>query len=435
MTWTYEAARAALDRSVDLEKQAITSQPPVPSLSRMRELARRLGDPQHRFPVIHLTGTNGKTSTARITAALLGAAGLRVGLYTSPHLERVNERLVVDGAPIDDDAFARYVGAAVDAAAPMAERPTFFELLTAAAFDWFAACAVEVAVIEVGLLGRWDATNIVDGRVAVITTVGADHLDYAGSLDGVAQEKAGIVKPGSQLVLGEVEARFDPVFTRLPTAGVARLGVQFALERGRPDPAGRRGDLRTPLARYDDVLLALHGAYQEANAACALAAVEAFVGHRLPGNVVRAGLAAVRAPGRLEIVGTGPLRVLDGAHNPAAAGALTRSLAEEFPGRRWTVVYGALRGHDFEGTLAELAGSRVESLLCCEPASPRAIPVEQVAAAAGRLGLPARGAADVATAVRLALREEGPRGAILVTGSFYHLTEARRILSATPQPW
>lgn len=434
MTWTYAAACQALNESVDLEKQAITAQPPVPSLDRMRELARRLGDPQRRFPVIHLTGTNGKTSTARITASLLGAAGLRVGLYTSPHLERVNERLVLDGQPADDEAFARCVGAAVDAAAPMAERPTFFELLTAAAFDWFAERAVDVAVVEVGLLGRWDATNIADGRVAVVTSVGADHLDYAGSLDGVAREKAGIVKPGTRLVLGDVAARFDPVFARTPAADVVRLGAQFAFDNGRPDPAGagRRGDPRTPLARYDDVLLALHGTYQQTNAACALTAVEAFVGHRLPADVVEAGLATVRAPGRLEIVGTDPPRVLDGAHNPAAAAALARSLAEEFPGQRWNVVYGALRGHDFEATLAELDPDRVAAVLCCEPASPRAIPAQELVAAAGRLGLrPALALADVATAVRHALEQAAPATAILVTGSFYHLTEARRVLTST----
>ncbi len=430
MTWTYEAACAALASSVDLEKQAITADPPVPSLERMRELAHRLGDPQHGAAMIHLTGTNGKTSTARITSALLGAAGLRVGQYTSPHLERTNERLVVDGRPIDDGEFARCVGAAVDAAAPMADRPTFFELLTAAAFHWFADRAVDAAVVEVGLLGRWDATNIADGRVAVVTGIGADHLDYAGSLAGVAREKAGIVKPGADLVLGEVDARFDDVFTRTPAARVLCLGRDFATAGGRPDPAGRRGDLRTPAARYDDVLLSLHGAYQEANAACALAAVEAFLGRPLPEKVVRAGLGSVRAPGRLEIVGTVPLRVLDGAHNPAAAAALTRSLAEEFPGRSWTIVYGALRGHDFAATLAELRGERIDSLICCEPASPRAIPAEQVTEAARRWAIPAESAPEVAAAVRLARRRAGTTGAILVTGSFYHLTEARRVLDA-----
>ncbi|MCK9895358.1 Mur ligase family protein [Frankia sp. AgB32] len=429
MTWTYEAASAALAESVDLEKQAITAEPPVPSLDRMRELASRLGDPQRRIPVIHLTGTNGKTSTARIAAALLDAAGLRVGLYTSPHLERTNERLAVSGRPIDDDEFAHAVGAAVDAAAPMTSRPTFFELLTAAAYHWFAERAVDVAVVEVGLLGRWDATNIADGRVAVVTGIGADHLDYAGSMAGVAREKAGIVKPGARLVLGDVEDRFDDVFTATPAATVLRLGPDFGTAGGRPDPAGRRVDLRTPRARYDDVLLALHGTYQDANAACALAAVEAFLDGPLPAAVVRAGLGAVRAPGRLEILGRGPLRVLDGAHNPAAAAALATSLTEEFPGRRWTVVYGALRGHDFEGTLAELPGDRIEALVCCEPASLRAIPVDQLLAAARRLGHPAVEAPTVAAAAALAVERAGADGAILVTGSFYHLTEARRGLA------
>jgi dihydrofolate synthase/folylpolyglutamate synthase len=429
VTWTYEAACAALAGTVDLEKQAITSEPPLPSLARMRELARRLGDPQRRFDVIHLTGTNGKTSTARITAALLGAAGLRVGLYTSPHLERTNERLVADGAPIDDEAFARCVGAAVDAAAPMAERPTFFELLTAAAFHWFAEHALDAAVVEVGLLGRWDATNIVDGRVAVITSVGADHLDYAGSLVGVAREKAGIVKPGARLVLGEVEDRFDEVFAATPASRVRREGRDFAMERAHPDPAGRRGDLRTPAARYDDVLLSLHGVYQDSNAACALTAVEEFLDRPLPDTVVRAGLTAVRAPGRLEIVGDRPLAVLDGAHNPAAGAALARSLGEEFPARRWTVVYGALRGHDFEGTLAELPADRIDLLVCCEPDSPRAIPADQVVAVASRRGITAVGADQVAAAVRLARRRAGDSGAVLVTGSFYHLSEARRVLA------
>ncbi|SNQ49651.1 Folylpolyglutamate synthase/dihydrofolate synthase [Frankia canadensis] len=434
MTWTYEAACAALARSVDLEKQAITSEPPVPSLARMRELARRLGDPQRRFDLIHLTGTNGKTSTARIAAALLGAAGLRVGLYTSPHLERVNERLVGDGVPIDDDAFAACVGAAVDAAAPMAERPTFFELLTAAAYHWFAERGVDAAVVEVGLLGRWDATNIADGRVAVITGIGADHLDYAGSLAGVAREKAGIVKPGARLVLGEIEARFDDVFAAAPASRVRRGGHDFAMDDAHPDPAGRRGDLRTPLARYDGVLLSLHGAYQDMNAACALTAVEEFLDRPLPDAVVREGLGAVRAPGRLEIVGDRPLAVLDGAHNPAAAAALARSLAEEFPDRRWTVVYGALRGHDFEGTLAELPADRIAALVCCEPDSPRAIPAEQVTAAARRRGIVADAVPPVADAVRLAMERAASSGAILVTGSFYHLSEARRVLAAVTRP-
>ncbi|ABD10586.1 FolC bifunctional protein [Frankia casuarinae] len=429
--WTYESAWAALNNTVDLEKQTMPAGRPVPSLDRMRELAGRLGDPHRAVPLIHLTGTNGKTSTARIISALLGAAGLRVGLYTSPHLERVNERLVVDGRPIGDEEFGRCVGTVLDAAAPMSGRPTFFELLTATAFRWFADLAVDVAVVEVGLLGRWDATNIADGRVAVVTSIGADHLDYAGSMAGVAREKAGIVKPGSHLVLGEVDPRFDDIFARTPATDVLRLGRDFAAVAGHPDAAGRRGGFRTPQARYDDVRLSLHGSYQDANAACALAAVETFVGHSLPDVVVRTGLGGVRAPGRLEIVRAQPLCVLDGAHNPAAGAALARSLREEFPGREWTVVYGALRGHDYEGTLAELRHQPISSLIACEPASPRAIRAEHLVCAARARAMPAHAASDVGCAVRHALRDAaGPGGAILVTGSFYHLAEARRTLTA-----
>ena len=294
----------------------------LPTLERMRELVALLGDPQLAYPSVHLTGTNGKGSTAAMTTALLGTMGLGVGTYTSPNLSRVNERLSRNGEPIDDDAFAAVLSTLALLEPALTERPTRFELLTAAALHWFSDVAVDAAVVEVGLGGTWDSTNVVDGLVAVLTNISFDHTDVLGpTLEGIARDKAGIVKPGSIAVVGETAPDLvDVIRAVADEAGAVQVwvrGDEFDCTANRVAVGGRLVDLRTPAAAYGEILVPLHGAHQGVNAACALAAAEAFFGAPLDEDVVGEAFAAVRVDGRLEVVGRRPLCVVDGAHNAA----------------------------------------------------------------------------------------------------------------------
>src|SRR5436309_8144948 len=310
----FAGALAYLDDHVNLET-ATEAPAAARRLESVRRLVEVMGDPQRTYPVVHLTGTNGKGSTARILTALFVAKGLSVGTYTSPHLERFNERIAWNGEPISDAAFVGIIDAVASIERVMDEAPTVFEILTAAAFRWFADVAVDVGVIEVGLGGRWDATNVADGQVAVVTNVSLDHAETIGpTLVDIATEKAGIVKPDSTLVLGETEPALADIFRAAGAAEVWERDVDFGCEANRLAHGGRLVDLRTPGARYDDVYLPLHGAHQGDNAAVALAAAEAFFGAPLDPEVVQGAFAGVRVPGRLEVVGRQPLVVLDGAH-------------------------------------------------------------------------------------------------------------------------
>ncbi len=271
------------------------------SLDRMRTLVATLGDPQDAYPVIHITGTNGKGSVARMVTALLRESGLTVGTYTSPHLEAVNERITWDGEPISDEELGRVIGgvAAVEELAGVT--PSYFEILTAAAFSYFADVAVDVAVVEVGMLGRYDATNVVDATVAVLTNVGRDHTDGVGAWrQAIAAEKVGIVKPGSTFVCGEDAEDLRALLGATPAAHTWWRGVDFDVDQSILALGGRSLSLRTPSGVVEDVLVPLHGDHQSDNAAVALAAAEAFFHRRLDDDVVRAGL---RLGG-----GAGPLR-------------------------------------------------------------------------------------------------------------------------------
>ncbi|MGH9150081.1 MAG: bifunctional folylpolyglutamate synthase/dihydrofolate synthase [Acidimicrobiales bacterium] len=420
------AALAYLDEHVNLEAMAVAGRAQPPSLDRTRELVGLMADPQHQYPVVHLTGTNGKTSTARMTAALCAAQGLSVGTYTSPHLDRVNDRMAWNGDPIDDGSLAGVVAAVAGLEPLLGGRPSYFEILTAAAFRWFADVAVDVAVVEVGLLGRWDATNVADGQVAVVTNVGADHLDYAGSREGVAREKAGIVKPGSILVLGEPDPALAPVFEAAGAAAVWRRGDDFACDANHLAHGGRLLRLRTPGAIYDEVFLPLHGAHQGDKAACALAAAEAFFGTPLAEEVVAEALGVVRSPGRLQVVSRQPLCLLDGAHNPDGAEALARALLDDFAGSAGLIlVVGMLRPHDPAEMLGALDAGRARLVVACPPPSPRAVPPAEIAAAAAAMGVAAETAPSVAEALDLALAEARPDEAVVGTGSLYTVGAAR----------
>src|SRR5438105_11921613 len=386
-------ALAYLDDHISLEAD-LSARAAAMRLDRITSLVELMGDPQRAYPVIHLTGTNGKGSTARMLTGLLVARGLSVGTYTSPHLERVNERLTWNSEPISDGAFVEVIEAVASIELLLADRPTLFELLTAAAFRWFADVAVDVAVVEVGLGGRWDATNVADGQVAVVTNVSLDHAETIGpTLVDIATEKAGIVKPGSTLVLGETDPTLAEIFRAAGAAEVWERDRDFGCEANRLAHNGRLLDLRTPGAAYGDVYLPLHGAHQGENAAAALAAAEAFFGAPLDADVVEEAFAGVRVPGRLEVVGRQPLVVLDGAHNPAGAAAAADAIGEAFGGTAGKVlVVGLLQGKDPGEMLDALEARGARVVVACPAPSPRSLPPADVARAARALGLDAEAA-------------------------------------------
>src|SRR5438477_4323656 len=265
-------ALAYLDDHVNLETDA-SARAAAKRLDRVGRLVELMGEPQRAYPVVHLTGTNGKGSTARMLTALLVAKGLSVGTYTSPHLEHINERIAWNGEPISDAAFVEIIEAVASVEKVVEDAPTHFEIVTAAAFRWFADIAVDAAVVEVGLGGRWDATNVADGDVAVATNVSLDHVEYLGdSLVGIANEKAGIVKPSSTLVLGETTPELAAPFRAAGAATVWERERDFACTSNRLAHGGRLLDLRTPGERYDGLYLGLHGAHQGDNAVLALTA-------------------------------------------------------------------------------------------------------------------------------------------------------------------
>jgi dihydrofolate synthase/folylpolyglutamate synthase len=397
------------------------------SLDTMRALMHVLGDPHRSYPVIHLTGTNGKGSVARMATALLAESGLTVGTYASPHVQRINERISRNGELIIDDDLAQAIADVVAVEQVAGVDASWFELMTAAAFSWFAQVAVDVAVVEVGLLGRFDATNVVDAEVAVVTNIGLDHTDGVGDWRrAVAGEKAGIIKPGSFLVLGETDERLTPVFRAEGPRATWIRDLDFAVESNLAAVGGRVVDLRTPNGVVEQVYVPLHGRHQADNAAIALAAVEAFFGRGLPDQVIADGFAQVTVPGRFEVVRHGPLVVVDGAHNPPGAEMAAATLAEDFDvsGRRILVV-GLLAGRDVTGMLEALGAPDADLVVACTPPSPRAVPADEVAAAARALGVDAEAVADVGAAVEAALGVATPDDAVLIAGSLYVAGAAR----------
>src|SRR5438309_462380 len=362
----------------------------VPDLDRITDLMDLLGQPQRSYPSIHLTGTNGKTSTARMIDALLREFGLRTGRYTSPHLQSVTERIALDGSPISAERF----GEVYDDIAPLVEvvdgrhpdKVTFFELLTAMAFAAFADAPVDIGVIEVGLGGRWDATNVLHAPVAVVTSIGLDHVGILGStVAEIAAEKAGIIHEGATVVSAGQTADAALVLTnRVAEVGarLAREGVDFGVRRRSIAVGGQSLDLGGLGGDYDDVFLPLYGAHQAANAACALAAVEAFFGAENRGTIdveaVRAAFAGVQSPGRLEIIRRSPTVLLDGAHNPAGAAALASALEEAFTFERLIGVVAVLGDKDVEGVLGQLEPV-LDEVVISTNSSPRALPADELA--------------------------------------------------------
>jgi dihydrofolate synthase/folylpolyglutamate synthase len=421
-----------------------------PSLDRIRALTDLLGDPQRAYPVVHVAGTNGKTSTARMIDALLSEAGLRTGRYTSPHLQRATERITLDGAPISRERYVEvyreiqpYIELVDAGREPGQPALSKFEVLTAMAFAAFADAPVEVAVVETGLGGRWDATNVADGAVSVITPIGIDHEEYLGSdLAGIAAEKAGIIKPGSIAVLSTQQAEAAAVLLERCVelgATVARQGLEFGVLRRDKAVGGQLLKLQGLGGAYTDVFLPLHGEHQAGNAAVALAAAEALLGagadRQLDVDGVRAAFAGVTAPGRLERVRTAPAVLVDAAHNPHGARALAAALTDEFGFRRLVGVVAVLRDKDVTGMLEALEPV-LDEVVVTQNGSPRALDVDELAAVAvgvfggERVTVETRLDDAIEQAVQMAeeVDEEGASlagGGVVVTGSVVTAGEAR----------
>lgn len=443
----FDEALAYLDDRLDLEQSpAIAGRIEALSLEPTRRVMAVLGDPQGTYPVIHLTGTNGKGSTARMVSALLMTHGLTVGTYTSPHLERVTERICWNLAPIGQEDFARVVADLAALEPLMLEElrdvadqpPTYFELLTAAAFAWFAEVAVDVAVVEVGLLGSWDATNVADAQVAVVTNIGRDHTDAVGDWRSrIAEEKAGIIKPGSHVVLGEPAPELRPIFDARPSEGTWVRDEDFGWDNGNVAVGGLVADLVTQHGSYEEVFLPVHGRHQLDNAAAAVAAVESLLGRRLDIVAVREAFDGLTLPGRFEVLHRGPLLVLDGAHNPDGARSFARTLAEEFSvsgRRRW--VLGLLLGRDVDlmldsfGLVADADTN--DEVFVCSLGPSRGAPPDQVAEHVAARGIPAQVVPDVSAALLQAWEDAAITGAdagrsdaVIVTGSLRMVGLAR----------
>jgi dihydrofolate synthase/folylpolyglutamate synthase len=401
-----------------------------------------MDNPQAAQPSVHVTGTNGKTSTARALTQLLIFKGLTVGTFISPHLESLNERIMADLEPISDIDLAEVLSdvAALEPMLGADLRPSWFELMTAAAFRFFADRPVDAAVVEVGMGGRWDATNVVDASVAIVTNVALDHTELLGpTRQDIAREKAGIVKPGTTLVLGETDPALYDIFAAEAPEALWLAGRDFAVESNAMAVGGRVVDLRTPGASYDDVYLPLHGRHQADNFIAALVGAEAFFGRPLEADLVVAAAATVSSPGRLEVVRQHPLVVLDGAKNVAGAESSAVAVREEFgPGRAHVLVVGMLGGKSAHEMLEALDAASARLVVTCPPPSPRAQPAEEVAAAARALGCRAVATGSVNEALELALKEAADDDLVLVTGSLYVVGAARTALvsehSRTPSP-
>ncbi len=390
------------------------------SLESVQRLTAEMGHPQRCYRVVHVTGTNGKGSTVRVAARLLQEMGLRVGAYTSPHLVAPTERISVDSEPIDTEAFGAAIGDVARFTDHLRMRATWFETVTAAALQHFADVAVDVAVVEVGMLGRYDATNVVEAQVATIANVGMDHTDGIGDWRlAVAREKAGIIKPGSTVVCGETDPGTRDVFRAEPHAAMFERGRDFGTERERLAVGGWLADLRTPYGHHPDVLVSLHGRHQLDNVSLAVATAEAFFEAELSDEVIGEALANVWVPGRFEIARRDPLVVLDGAHNPDGARAAANTLSEDFApsGRRFLVV-GMQSGRDVAGVLRGLEADRCDLVLCCTAPTTRGIPATEVAAAAISIGAAAEPIDDVAAALDRALELADANDVVTVTGSF-----------------
>jgi dihydrofolate synthase / folylpolyglutamate synthase len=446
-------------RMLEVEREIISRRPEHSvdlALDRMTELVGLLGDPQQACPVIHITGTNGKTSTARMTDALLRARGLRTGRFTSPHLVSIRERIVIDGAAISPERFVAAYDEVIPYVRLVDERHpvamSFFEVLTGMAFAIFADTPVDVMVLEVGVGGRLDCTNVADGVVAVVTPIAIDHPRLLGStVEEIAAEKAGIIKPGAVAVLAQQPVGAAEVLLRRAAevgAAVAREGIEFGVLSREQAVAGQQLALRGLRGTYEDVYLPLFGLHQAGNAVCALAAVEAFAGVSddagtqgsagLDADLVRGAFATVTSPGRLEVIRRSPGIIIDAAHNPAGMAATVAAIQEAFSFTHLSGVFAASGDKDVAGMLAELEPV-LSDIVVTRNSSDRSVdPGEAAELAAEIFGedrVQSASRLDDAIEAAVALADEAAAesapgsGGVLITGSVITAGDARRLLA------
>lgn len=400
-----------------------------PGLERTRALLAVLGNPEASLHFVHITGSNGKGSTAAMLASVLSAAGYRTGLFTSPHLYRFNERFQVNGAPIPDDALTRIADRVLAAADTLAEHPTEFELMTAIGLLWFAENACDLAVVEVGMGGRLDSTNVIPApEAAVITNIGLEHTAILGStLAAIAAEKSGILKRGCRAVLYRQSREVEDIVRRACAAEGVPLTVtdpaQLTLLRS--DLDGQRFTYRggAPL------LLPLLGEYQLSNAMTVLDTVDALraQGRRIPAEAVARGLAAARWPGRLELVRRRPDLIIDGGHNPQCAQALAASLRRLYGEKKLIFLIGVLADKDWQSMVGEVL-PLAKRVIAVRPESERAKDENELAAWVRAQGVPAEAHATIGEALDAALALAGPEDAVCAYGSLYSVGELRHHL-------
>ncbi len=417
-----------------------------PRVERTRRVLELLGDPQSTYRVIHVTGTNGKTSTARIAESIIRAHGLRTGLFTSPHLERFTERIMIDGEPIDDglvadawdevEPFIDLVDAELAAAgdAPL----TFFELLTVLAFVAFADAPVDVAVVEVGMGGSWDSTNTADGDVAVFAPIDLDHADRLGdTIAEIATVKSGIVKPGAAVVSAEQTPEALAVLSAAAKTQGAALAVEgdaFGLIAQSLAVGGQQISVRGIAGTYDELYLPLYGAHQGHNAALAIAAVESLIGgaeQALAPDIVADGLAQVTSPGRLQLVGVAPTVLVDSAHNPHGARALVQALGDSFDFDEWGIVLGAFGDKDIAGIVSTIVPAATH-VFATAPDSDRAADPDTLADLVEATGTQVTVHRDLAEAAEAAREwaSASERRAVVIAGSVVLAGEAVQLAAA-----
>ena len=460
---SHEAALAkaeddvALDARVQEIYESIVARAPEhdidPTLDRVKLALDILGDPQNFYPSIHITGTNGKTSTSRMIDSLLTAFGMKTGRFTSPHLLDVRERISLEGQPITREGFVRawddiapYVGMVDERSAQEGgPRLSFFEVFTIMAYAAFADYPVDAAVVEVGMGGRWDATNVIDAGVSVITPIALDHTKWLGStIEEIAREKAGIIKPGQVVVImAQEEDVLDILLEQARSVdAIARVeGRDFEVVDRQMGVGGQMVTIRTPSAVYEDVFVPLFGEYQAHNAAAALVAVEAFMGGRgLDGRIVEQGLMNASSPGRMQVVRHSPTIIVDAAHNPAGAATLREAVESSFGFARIAGVYAAMGDKDVEGVLSEVEPF-IDHLVVTQMPGERAADIARLAEIAEEVFGPDRvdvreslaDAVDRAAEIAEAGAEPADRSGILVFGSVMLAGEMLALAGYSPR--
>jgi dihydrofolate synthase / folylpolyglutamate synthase len=404
-----------------------------PGLERITGLLTFMGNPETSIPSIHIAGTNGKTTVARMVQQILGAHGLSVGGFTSPHLARVEERFSIHGEPVSEETFTTAVRdiawfvVGYEEAADVAV--TYFEVTAALAFSLFADATVDAAVVEVGLGGRLDATNVLDADVSIVTGIDIDHVEYLGpTIAGIAAEKVAILKPGGTLVTGPLPDEAIPSIEARVAATDAtwlRRGRDFDVADAMVAVGGWLCSIDGVRDSYEEVFLPLHGRHQVDHLATAIAASEMFLGHSLDTDSLELAVASMTSPGRLEVVARRPIVLIDGAHNRQGFDGLALALDEEFPAMQWQLVLG-VRGERSVDELVEPLSGAIAAVFATQAADPGSIDRTAVAlAAASVLGVDATPVADVASAVEAAVAAAGPEGGVVVAGSLYVAGEAR----------